>query len=100
MFKYTLTTYQMEFSKTLSTSEAKYKYLGLTKRAREEFPPKDQTFKLKFKNKTYDFKVNNKDCIMLSQLYYIYQFVEGDAVKITKNKDGIFELVVNSSGDM
>ena len=90
----------MEFSKALSPSEAKYKYLGLTKRAREEFPPKDQKFKLKFQNKIYNFNVNNKDCIMLSQLYQVYQFVEGNTVKITKNKDGAFELTVNSTGNM
>ncbi len=90
----------MEFVKRLSTSEAKYKYLGLTKHAREEFPPKDQIFKLKFKNKTYDFKVNNKDCIMFSQLYHVYQFVEGDEVRITKNKDGSFELSVNYQRNM
>jgi len=90
----------MEFVKQLSTSEAKYKYLGLNKKVREEFPEKDQIFKLKFKNKTYDMKVNNKDCIMLSQLYYEYQFQDGDEVKITKRKDGIFEITVISVSNM
>ncbi|MGI0011768.1 MAG: hypothetical protein ACREAE_10260 [Nitrosopumilaceae archaeon] len=74
--------------------------LGLNKKIREEFPEKDQIFKLKFKNKIYDLKVNNKDGIMLTQLYYSYQFVEGDEVKITKNKDGIFELTVSSEKNM
>ena len=41
-------------------------------------------------------KVNNKDCIMLSQLYHVYQFQDGDEVKITKNKNDTFELFVNS----
>ena len=90
----------MEFVKQLSPSEAKYKYIGLNKRIREEFPEKDQLFKLKFKNKIYKMKVNNKDCIMLSQLYYVYQFVEGDEVKITKNKDETFEFTVNSTRNM
>jgi len=39
-------------------------------------------------------KVNNKDCIMLSQLYAVYQFQEDDEITITKNKQN-FELVVN-----
>ena len=90
----------MEFVKQLSPSEAKYKYIGLNKKVREEFPEKDQIFKLKFKNKVYNMKVNNKDCIMLSQLYNVYEFVEGDEVKFTKKKDDIFELVVNPAAAM
>lgn len=85
----------MEFNKTLSPSEAKYKYLGLNKKFRAEFPEKDQIFKLKFKNKIYDMKVNNKNSVMLTQLYHAYQFVEDDEVKITKVKDNLFELSVN-----
>ncbi|RJQ25805.1 hypothetical protein C4565_07985 [Candidatus Parcubacteria bacterium] len=72
----------MEFSKQLSRSEAKYKYIGLPKKIREEFPERDQIFKLKFKNKIFDMKVNNKNCIMLTQLYNVYQFQENDEVKI------------------
>jgi hypothetical protein len=90
----------MEFVKKLSPSEAKYKYLGLNKKTRQEFPDKVQIFELKFQNKSYDMKVNNKDCIMLTQLYYEYQFQEGDEIRITVNKKGVFELTVNSSGDM
>ena len=84
----------MEFVKNLSPSEAKYKYLGLSKKSREEFPEKDKIFQLKFKQKIYDMKVNNKDCIMLTQLYHRYQFQENDLVKITKSKN-LFELSVN-----
>jgi len=72
----------VEFSKQLSRSEAKYKYIGLPKKIREEFPERDQIFKLKFKNKIFDMKVNNKNCIMLTQLYNVYQFQENDEVKI------------------
>ena len=90
----------MEFVKAISPSEAKYKYLGLNKKIREEFPEKDKIFKLKFKTKIFNMKVNNKDCIMLSQLYYMYQFVEGDEIKITGNKNGVFELTVNSQENM
>jgi len=66
----------LEFVKNLSPSEAKYKYLGLPKNIREEFPEKDEPFKTKFKGKTFDLKVNNKDTIMLSELYHTYQFQE------------------------
>jgi len=82
----------VEFEKQLSSSEAKYKYVGLTKKIREEFPEKDKIFKLKFKNKLYDMKVNNKDCIMLTQLYQVYEFQEGDTIKITSNDNKNFEL--------
>ncbi|MGI0055881.1 MAG: hypothetical protein ACREAK_00745 [Nitrosarchaeum sp.] len=84
----------MEFTKVLSPSAAKYKYFALPKKVRDEFPEKDKPFKLKFKNKVYTLHVNNKDCIMLTQLYYAYQFAEGDEVKITQNKNGVFELAV------
>ncbi len=90
----------MEFVKKLSPSEAKYKYLGLNKKIRQELPEKDQIFKLKFQNKIYNMKVNNKDCIMLTQLYYEYQFQERDEIRIALNKKGVFELTVNSSSDM
>ena len=73
----------MEFTKNLSHSEAKYKYLGLPKKIRSEFPEKNQLFKLKFKGKLYDMKVNNKDSIMISQLYDAYQFQISDSIKIT-----------------
>jgi len=86
----------VEFSKQLSRSEAKYKYIGLPKKIREEFPVKDQIFKLKFKNKSYDMKVNNKDCIMLTQLYHVYEFQENDGVKIIINHNN-YEMKVNGS---
>jgi hypothetical protein len=84
----------VEFSKNLSPSEAKYKYIGLTKKILEEFPEKDQIFKLKFKGKNYDMRVNNKNCIMLTQLYAAYQFQENDQIKIIINRNS-FELKVN-----
>lgn len=90
----------MEFIKRLSPSEAKYKYLPLNKTIREEFPEKEQIFKLKFKNKIYDVKVNSKDWIMITQLYHVYQFEEGDEVKITQNKNGVFEFTVNPASNM
>ena len=85
----------MEFIKNLSPSEAKYKYIGLPKKVREEFPEKDKVFKLKFKDKIYDMKVNNKDSIMLTQLYHRYQFQENDQVKFINKKHNLFELTVN-----
>ncbi len=90
----------MEYSRVLRPSEAKYKYLPLTKGQRDLFPPKDQIFKLKFKGKSYDLKVNNKDCIMITPLYNDYRFVEGDEIKIISKKDGSFDLSVIPSKDM
>jgi len=90
----------MEFVKRLSPSEAKYKYLGLDKKTIEELPEKYQIFKLKFKNKIYDMKVNSKNCIMLTPLYHEYEFQPEDQVKITKKKDDSFELTVNSVSSM
>ena len=82
----------MEYERSLSYSEAKYKYFSLIKKVRNNFPDKDVLFKAKFKRKTYDLKVNNKNAIMLSELYPRHQFSEGDTVKFTKHKDGIFEI--------
>jgi len=87
----------VEFVKNLSNSEAKYKYLGLTKLARQDFPKKDEVFRLKFKNKIYDMKVNNKNSIMLTELYHRYQFQENDEVKIISKADSSFELLLIKS---
>ena len=75
----------MEFEKSLSPSEAKYKYLGLPKKIRANFPPKDKIFQMKFKEKLYKMKVNNKDSIMITQLYDTHQFQASDLIKIVKN---------------
>lgn len=85
-----------KFTKFLSTSEAKYKYVGLPKTIREDFPEKDEIFKMMFKGKIYDMKVNNKDCIMLTQLYEKYEFKDNDEITIIKNKKNIFELTVTN----
>ena len=85
----------MEFTKNLSPSEAKYKYVCLTTKIQDKFPEKDKIFKLKFKGKNYDMKVNNRYCIMLSQLYSVYQFKDNDEITITKKDIKNFELVVN-----
>ena len=83
----------MEFAKNLSPSEAKYKYLGLPKKIRAVFPPKDEIFQMKFKGKLYKMKVNNKDSIMITQLYGAHQFQASDLFKIVKNdlSDFLFE---------
>jgi len=85
----------VKFVKNLLPSEAKYKYVDLSRKARPGFPEKDVFFKMKFKGKKYDMKVNNKDCIMLSQLYDAYQFQPDDEITISKIDDENFELVVN-----
>ena len=84
----------MEFEKSLSPSEAKYKYLGLTKKIRAEFPPKDEIFQVKFKTKSYKMKVNNKNSIMISQLYDAHQFRASDLFKIVKNDITSFSFSV------
>ena len=84
----------MEFEKQLSKSESKYKYVGLPKNIREEnFPEKDELFDVKFETKNYKMKVNNKDCIMLTQLYDTHIFEEGEILKIKSSKKG-FEFSV------
>ena len=85
----------MDFEKSLSPSEAKYKYLGLPKKIRAEFPPKDEIFQMKFKGKLYKMKVNNKDSIMISQLYDAHQFQASDSIKIVKNDDTSFSFSVD-----
>ena len=85
----------MEFTKNLSPSEAKYKYLGLPKKIRAEFPPKDEIFQVEFKTRSYKMKVNNKNSIMISQLYDAHQFQASDLVKIVKNDDAIFSFSVD-----
>ena len=84
----------MEYERILSPSEAKYKYFSLTKKVREDFPEKDVVFTGKFNGKKYDLRVNNKDCIMLTQLYYAHEFSEGDTVTFKKIKDNEFEISV------
>jgi hypothetical protein len=83
----------MEFSKDLSPSEAKYKYLGLSKKIREDFPEKDELFDVKFKGKIYKMKVNNKDAIMLTQLYGAHEFKAEETLSIKSIKKG-FEFSV------
>lgn len=85
----------MEFKKNLSKSEAKYKYIGLPKSIREEFPEKDELFKVKFQNKTYNMRVNNKNSIMLTQLYEAYEFQEGDELVISSKNGTSFEFIVS-----
>ena len=87
----------INFVKNLSASEAKYKYVGLPKEIRSVFPAKDKIFKVKFQGKTYKMKVNNKNCIMLTQLYVKYQFKEDDELGIILDKKGIFEFTVDDS---
>ena len=84
----------MKFVKELSRSEAKYKYVGLPNKIREEeFPEKDEKFSVKFQGKSYQMSVNNKNCIMLSQLYSVHEFQEGETLTISSSKSG-YEMSV------
>jgi len=56
---------------------------------------KDPTRDWTFKGKSYKMKVNNKDCIMLSQLYESHEFHVLDFIKIIKNKDTSFSFSVD-----
>lgn len=85
----------MKFDKILSPSEAKYKYVGLSKSVREQFPEKDQVFILKFKGVEYKMKVNNKNCIMMTQIYHNYTFIENEKLTFTKITENVFELASN-----
>jgi hypothetical protein len=85
----------MEFRRSLTLPEAKYRYLQLHKKEREVFPEKFVIFKIKFMGKVFEIKVNNRNCIMTGLFHYDYTFAEGDVITITKNKNGIYELIVN-----
>jgi len=84
-----------EFTKILSRSEARHRYWQLHKAERDMFPEQFQIFKLKYSGKIFEMKVNNRDCIMTGQLYADGSFAEGGEITITKNKDGIFELIAS-----
>lgn len=70
----------------LPASDARYKYVGLPKSARGEFPPKHKVFKLIFQGKNHDMTVSNKDCIILTQMHEKHWFVEGDEVTTMDGK--------------
>jgi len=81
----------MELRKILTLPEAKYRYLQIRKHERNFFPEKFEVFKLKFKEQTYELRVNNRDCVIISQLYQEYRFSDGEEIIITK-KNGNYEL--------
>lgn len=83
----------MKFSKPLSNSETKYKYFGLPKKIREEFPEKDIKFSVKFLGKIFQMSVNNKNCIMLSQLYSLHEFKADEILTISDTKSG-YEITI------
>lgn len=86
----------MEFTKILSSSERRHRYWQLHKNDRNFFPEKFQSFKLKFKGKIYEMKVNNRDCIMTGQLYKNHQFVDGETIRITIDKEGFYLMQTDS----
>lgn len=84
-----------EFTKVVTKTEAKYRYWQLHMNDRGFFPEKFKPFKIKFMRKIFEVKVNNRDCIMTGLFHYDYTFMDGDVVKITKNKNGTYEMSVN-----
>ncbi len=83
------------FTKIISKTEAKYRYWQIHRADLQFFPEKFKLFKIKFMGKIFEVKVNNRDCIMTGLFHYDYTFMEGDIIKITKNKNGMYELSVN-----
>ena len=81
-----------EYSRPLNRPEAKHRYWHIMKADRDFFPEAHETFKLKFHDKTYDLKVNHKDDIMTGQLYYLYRFLEGNRITITKKAKNSYVL--------
>ena len=73
-----------EYSRPLKKPEARHRYWHIRKDDRDFFPESGIMFKLKFHDNTYELKVNHKDDVMTGQLYYLYQFLEGDQIIITK----------------
>lgn len=87
----------VELSKTLSHSDAKYKIFPLRKEIRDGFPEGDVDFTGIFKGKKYTFHVvSTKNQIMITQLYHVYDFKEGDTVTFKKIKDKEYEITVSS----
>ena len=84
-----------KYTKTISKTESKYRYWQIHKVERNFFPEKFKPFKIRFREKMYDVKVNNRDCIMTGLFHYDYIFQEGDTITIIKNNKGIFELTLN-----
>lgn len=81
-----------DYHKTLSRSEARYRYLHIPKADREFFPVEHTEFKIEFDGKTYDLKVNHKDDIMTGKLYERYHFLEGDRIIIKKKKKDLYSM--------
>lgn len=86
------------FNKFLSKPEARHRYWHIHKDQREFFPESNKIFKLKFDGKIFEMKVNHKDDVMTGQLYERHQFLEGDAIIVTKNKDGTYALEAPDTG--
>jgi hypothetical protein len=73
-----------EYSRALKKPEARHRYWHILKDDRDFFPDSGTVFNLKFHDKTYELKVNHKDDVMTGQLYYLYRFLEGDQITVTK----------------
>ncbi len=81
-----------EYSRPLKRSEAKHRYWHIKKEDREFFPESLVEFVIEFHGKKYDLKVNHKDDIMTGNLYYLYRFLEGDRIIVTKKKNNLYSL--------
>ncbi len=87
-----------EYSRQLKKPEARHRYWHILKDERDFFPDVNETFTLKFHDKTYEMKVNHKDDIMTGQLYELYRFLEGDRIMVTKKKENAYALEAPDTG--
>lgn len=87
-----------KYSRQLKKPEARHRYWHILKDERDFFPDANETFTLKFHDKTYEMKVNHKDDIMTGQLYALYRFLEGDRIIVTKKNENTYSLEAPDTG--
>ncbi len=80
-----------QYSRPLKKPEARHRYWHIHKADRDFFPDSNVKFKIKFHDVTYELKVNHKNDIMTGQLY-VYQFLEGHQIIVTKNGTNSYVL--------
>jgi hypothetical protein len=80
------------YCKTLTKSEAKYRYWRILKSDRNFFPEENIEFKVKFAGKISTLKVNYRDNMMVGQLYEKYRFLENDRIIFTKQKGNTYSM--------
>jgi len=88
-----------KFSKALSRSEAKHRYVRIPKDDRDFFPQAHEPFVVKYDGKEFEMKVNHKHDLMTGQLYRNTKFVEGTVLNFETKKKGHYVLVADGAID-